>query len=219
MNLDSSTDSGVSLRARFRSATRGAILDAAAALLGADGATQMRMEDIAARAGIAVGTLYNYFADRTALVSALLETRTDSLLAALDAAEAAPDASKVRRGASASAAFAAELERFVAAVAAHVDANRFLLTVLVEEERNRGIDATSASRRRTVAGALLARAERLMEKGIRTRALRKDDPALYASLLVGMVRGLAQSALAQPDARAGARAASIVRVFMHGAAR
>jgi AcrR family transcriptional regulator len=33
-----------------------------------------RLEDIASRAGVAVGTLYNHFADRQALVEALLES-------------------------------------------------------------------------------------------------------------------------------------------------
>lgn len=83
MNLDSLSDSRVTLRTRIRTATREAILGAAAELLGRDSASQTRMEDIAARAGVAVGTVYNYFEDRTALVSALLETRTTTLLETL----------------------------------------------------------------------------------------------------------------------------------------
>jgi hypothetical protein len=50
MNLDSSSDDKVSLRAKFRHATREAILNAAAGILGSDSAAQARMEDIAARA-------------------------------------------------------------------------------------------------------------------------------------------------------------------------
>jgi len=222
MNLDSSSDDRVSLRAKFRHATREAILNAAAGILGGDSAAQTRMEDIAAEAGVAVGTVYNYFEDRRALVSALLETRTKTLLDALDEA-AAPIRSSRRRTAGASAtagdAFETQLAGFVSAVAAHFDANRFLLNVLLDEERSRGIDAKAATRRHTVFGQLLNRAERLMERGIRVRALRKDDPAMYAALLVGMVRGVALSALSRQLTFSTDGTASIVRVFMSGAAR
>ena len=234
MNTDSSSDSRVTLRARFRTATREAILEAAAELLGGTTASQTRMEDIAARAGVAVGTVYNYFEDRTALVSALLETRSQTLLAALDKTGrlATPvQDGRTARGTSpskqpsgaqsvtAADAFAAELTRFVATLGAHIDTNRFLFAVLLEEEQQRGIDARSASRRRTVLDEVLARAERLMERGIRARALRKDDPAHYAALLVGMVKGLAMSALIRRSEMAAEGTATIVRVFMTGAAR
>ena len=221
MNLDSSSDDKVSLRAKFRHATREAILNAAAGILGSDSAAQARKEDIAARAGVAVGTVYNYFEDRRALVTALLETRTKVLLDALDGAAGPVRGRKRTAGASAPAgdAFEAELAGFVSAVAAHFDANRFLLNVLLDEERSRGIDAKAASRRRTVFGQLLSRAERLMQKGIRVRALRKDDPAMYAALLVGMVRGVAVSALSRQMTFSTDGTASIVRVFMSGAAR
>ena len=220
MNLNSSSDERVSLRAKFRRATREAILNAAAGILGDNGGAQARMEDIAARAGVAVGTVYNYFEDRRALVTALLETRTKTLLDVLDDA-AAPVRGRKRTAATRTAAdaFEAELAGFVSAVAAHFDANRFLLHVLLDEERNRGIDAKAASRRRTVFGQLLSRAERLMEKGIRIRALRKDDPAMYAALLVGMVRGVAISALSRQLTISTDGTASIVRVFVRGAAR
>jgi len=218
MNLDSSSDSRVSLRAKFRTATREAILDAAADIMGSGDAAQARMEDIAARAGVAVGTVYNYFEDRRALVSALLETRKKTLMEALDAP--LKPAARVRRTAGAAReAFESELTHFVAAVAAHIDANRFLLNLLLEDERSRGIDAQAASRRRTVQAELLTHAERLIEKGIRTRALRKDDAAMYAALLVGMVRGIAVSSLTLQKEFSADATASIVRVFMTGAAR
>jgi len=172
------------------------------------------MEDIAARAGVSVGTVYNHFEDRTALVTALLESRTRTLFDALDAA-AAPPRGAARDGA---AGFEAELARFVSALERHFDANRFLMTVLLEEERHRGIDARAATRRRTTFEELLARAETLMAKGIRLKALRKSDPGVYAALLVGMVRGVAMTTLARGETFAGA-ADAIVEVFLKGAAR
>lgn len=213
------------MRERFRTATREAILDAAARLLTTEGASHTRMEDIAASAGVAVGTVYNYFEDRTALVTALLESRTKTLFEALDGSpklggSPAPLHLRAAKGPKGdAAAFEAELGRFVSAVAAHFDTNRLLLTVLLEEERHRGVDARAASRRRTVFEELLARAERLMASGIRTRAIRKGDPALYAALLVGMVRGVAMSVLVRGEAFAAGGTDAIVRVFMSGAAR
>ncbi|MGE3511352.1 MAG: TetR/AcrR family transcriptional regulator [Vicinamibacterales bacterium] len=216
MNSDSSSERGLKLRDRFRGATRDAILDAAASVFIAGGATNARMEDIAANAGIAVGTVYNYFEDRTALVTALLETRTRALFEALDAAVqtgTAPGADRTGR------AFQAELERFVAALARHFDANRSLLSVLLEEELHRGIDVKAAVRRRTVLQEVLVRAERLTAKGIRTHALRKGDPAVFAALLVGMVRGIAMSALARREASFADGAQEIVRMFLKGVSR
>jgi len=144
MNLASSSEARITLRDKFRAATREAILEAAAGLLTAEGGAHVRMEDIAATAGIAVGTLYNYFRDRTALVSALLESRTRGLFEGLDQS-CSPSPAGDRTPAT---AFASELEHFVGAVCRHFDANRFLLSVLVEEERQRGVDATVVSRRR-----------------------------------------------------------------------
>ena len=76
----------LNLRDRLRESTRDAILDAAATAFNTGGASAVRMEDIAAGAGIAVGTLYNYFRDRQTLVATLLRSRTQVLLDALDTA-------------------------------------------------------------------------------------------------------------------------------------
>ena len=39
------------------------------------------MEDVAARAGLAVGTIYNYFPSKSALLLAIVRRETESLLA------------------------------------------------------------------------------------------------------------------------------------------
>lgn len=219
MNSSSQTVPHLSLRAQFRAATREAILEAAAELMSAGGA-HTRIEDIAALAGVAVGTVYNYFEDRAALVSALLEARTRTLLNTLDQVPSAAKAPAAAAGSTrVRAAFESELVHFVSALVAHFDANRFLFDLLVEEGRQRGIDVQAATRRRTVLGDLLVRAEALMAKGIRSRVLQKETPALYAALLVGMVRGVALSALNRQSPFSTHGAASIVRVFLEGARR
>lgn len=217
VNSSSHTESRVTLRDKFRAATREAILDAAAGLLMSDGAAHVRMDDIAAKAGIAVGTLYNYFEDRTALVTALLETRTRTLFEALDQQGDGP-AAVTGAPASAARAFADELQLFLAAVAHHVNANRFLFTILIEDEQHHGLDAKVLARRKTVRGELFVRAEALMAKGITMRALRTADAALYATLVMGMVQAVVARALSRGDLLAAEGTAEIVRLFMTGAA-
>lgn len=207
MKTDSHSEDTFSLRNRFRAATRDAILEAAASIFASDGATRVRMEDIAARAGIAVGTLYNYFHDRTALVEALLERRTSALLDGLDAATRAD------------AAFHARLSRFVGALADHFETNRSLLSVLLDEERSHGQHARTAYRHRSVLKEVLARAERLLAGGVDERVLGDGDPAMYAALLVGMVLGMCKSALAGGNTRLSDAVPSIVGVFLNGASR
>lgn len=212
MNLSSSREDGLTLRARLKLATRDAILDAAADAFASEGAAHVRIEDIASRAGVAVGTVYNYFTDRTALVNALLETRTQGLIDALDEAPAAVAGTAGER-------FAGELRQFVAVLARYVDTNHVLLHVLLEEAQQRGTDSTSARRRHSVLGQLLERAERLMAKGIKVKALRKGDTVVYASLLLGMIRGVGATALTRGGLRVADSSAAIVAVFLHGAAR
>lgn len=210
MNPDSLTDPSVTLRTRFRTATRDAILDAAAALFAADEASHVRMEDIAARAGIAVGTLYNYFEDRTALIGALLDARSERLCAALDTA--------VGTVAPADAeAFEAMLLRFVTVVGRHFDDSRVLLSVIAEDGRRRGIDASAATRRRSVLAQLHTRAGRVLAHGVRLRVLRRAEPGLHAALLIGMVRGLVLHALDRRRSFPAQGAAQVVRTFLRGA--
>src|SRR5207249_10400262 len=76
----------VPLRARLRGTIRHSILDAAEAIFSEHATSHGRMEQIAARAGVSVGTLYNHFVDRRDLVEALIESRRSALLLAVDEA-------------------------------------------------------------------------------------------------------------------------------------
>jgi len=67
------------LRSQLRETVRVTILDAAEARLSAQGLHATSLAEIAKSAGVAVGTLYNYFQDRDALVRALLESRRGTL--------------------------------------------------------------------------------------------------------------------------------------------
>ncbi|HNT52285.1 MAG TPA: TetR/AcrR family transcriptional regulator [Candidatus Syntrophosphaera sp.] len=62
------------MRERFKESTRKAILDAAVSLIIARG-EDIRMEDIADQAGVAIGTLYNYFDNRQSLIDTIIDQR------------------------------------------------------------------------------------------------------------------------------------------------
>jgi len=58
-----------------------AILEAAAQILQSDGEEKLNTNRIAERAGFSIGTLYQYFADKEAIIAALAERERDKVLA------------------------------------------------------------------------------------------------------------------------------------------
>ena len=74
------------LRDRLREATLREIMTAAEEVFGESGLDAATMAQIAERAGVAVGTLYNRFADRDALLEALLSERLEQGVASSSSA-------------------------------------------------------------------------------------------------------------------------------------
>ena len=201
--MNSLSERPVTLRDRHKCATRDAILAAGAELL-ATSSTKVRMEDIAARAGIGVGTLYNYFRDRTSLVEALLDGHRLTLLGNLDTA--------LVTGGS----FRDRLTLFVDTLARHFEANRPLLSILLEAERSRVGQGTRTS---PLIEEILRRAEQLLSEGVGDGEVRDGDPPTYAALLIGMLRGAGDAILARGTGHLTDAAPVIVDVFLKGASR
>jgi AcrR family transcriptional regulator len=193
------------LRERFRAETRDAILEAAELALAEHGARGARMEAIAQHAGIAVGTLYNYFADRQQLIDALFEVRRGELVDALDHSIESSEAQP----------FELRLEAFLAAGLAHFQAHRAFITLAMHEELRAG-----AGSKWPMQLELRARAERLIAAGVEGGLLRLEDRATYPYVLIGLLRGLIDAALGA-DAEDVPRAAlaPAVRCFLRGALR
>lgn len=88
------------LRTRVRATVAGAILTAAEAVALAAGLDGVTVAAVAAEAGVAVGTLYNHFADREAIIAALFKVRRAALrpliTAASDATRALPFEDRLR---------------------------------------------------------------------------------------------------------------------------
>ncbi len=68
------------LRQKKRAKTQAAILRATAALITKKGFAGTSIEDIARRAEVGVGTVYNYFGSKNALLLALMQRDTEELL-------------------------------------------------------------------------------------------------------------------------------------------
>jgi AcrR family transcriptional regulator len=198
------------LRERLKEETQRSILEAAEQVFGASGLSGARMDDIAARAGVSVGTLYNHFEDRDALLSALIVSRREDLLRRLDEVLAAHDREP----------FGSQLEHFVRAVLEHFDSHKAFLAILLESEHSRiqepiGPRSTAPN---TALLQLYRRVEELLVRGRIVGALRPEGAELFPSFLVGTLKATLSRELHEPSGIPLAnRAPALVLFFLHGA--
>jgi len=201
VNADSSKARS-SLRSRVRAQVNDAILDAAEALIAERGLHHVPLTAIARRAGVAVGTLYNYHADRDALVRALFASRRAVVLPLIRAAGA--DAREL--------AFEPRLRHYVAAVLAVFDANRPFLRVAFETEHLRrpppGTKPTMTEH--------AAELEQIVAAGVTAGELAPAHAELATRALLGSIRATIQLRLEQ-DRPAAPDADALVDLFLDGA--
>lgn len=193
------------LRGEINRVYRQAILDAAEGVFSAHGFAAAKMADVARAAGLAAGTLYNYFDSKEEIVRALIERRGDELLARLEALAAGPgDVADV-------------LMRVVRGSFEHFEAHRTLFAAFAElgAKADRGDCALRCySRYVGVIESLLGRA------AARGELARGAPVADVAVLLVAAIHGTLRAALL--GSRKGSvedRARLIVEVFMNGIRR
>lgn len=187
-------------------ATRAAILDAAEAVFAERGFHGAHMEEIAARAGVAVGTLYNYFEDRKHLLGALL-----------DAAGAELDV-EIEKALEGRMPFEERLEAFLGTVLRHLDQHWKIFAILIEDELAYGRGGSGDSKHRPMMREVFHAAERLCARGVRQGALRKEEPGLYPALLVGSIHGMFRHQLfVQRGEPLERHVPSLARFFLEGA--
>jgi AcrR family transcriptional regulator len=174
--------------ARRLAERREAIVAAARALAAEGGMAAVQIAPVAARAGIAAGTVYRYFPAKTELVAAVMAAVADRELAALRAAaDAAPGPLS---------ALAAAVTTF-AARALH---QRRLAWAVIAEPVDPEINALRLAYRR----ALAAELEERLAAAMRAGHVPQQDVHLSGSALVGaLVEGLI-GPLAPDAAKAGA---------------
>jgi len=164
------------------------------------------MESIATRAGVAVGTLYNHFEDKDALLASLVGARRAALLARLDAALEEGEAKP----------FEAALGAFVRALFDHWAAHRGLLSVLFQGGK---LDK-SARGRGAIFSEVNRRAEAVLRRGRAEGKVRPDEDGLQCAALVGMVWGtLVQEVVRDAAELRVERAERVLELFLRGAGR
>jgi AcrR family transcriptional regulator len=197
------------LRARIRAEVHAGILDAAEEVFSEEGLLTGRMEHVAHRAGVAVGTVYNHFKDREAVLLSLLKARRGELLRHVDEAiaEAGPQ-------------FQDQLAAFLASVFAYVRRHRSFLSLLVQEEAVAlKLSLAPPPEERTLP-QLRERAQRMVALGLKQGRLRRRDSELWSDLLIGSLRSLLLRELALPsDARMPDPERQALSFFLEGAGR
>ncbi len=191
------------LRSRLKEVTKQAILEAAEEAFGEQGVHASRMEDIASRAGTAVGTLYNYFGDRQAVIDTLIDTRRAELVAKV---EEAIHGTKGRP-------FEERLARYLQTVVDHFVAHRRLFALLLEEETSR--ERAREGKRSSIRESL-KRAEALVQDGLKSGAIRREDAEMFPTFVVGMVHAVFFCSI-HGGAPIPGDVGPLVRFFMDGA--
>lgn len=194
------------LRQRLREETARAILEAAEHEFASDGLHAARMDRIAARAGVAVGTLYNHFSDREALLLALARVRREQFLARLDVALASVANEPVE----------AQLRAYLTAGVEHARTHGRFLAVLVQAGEGPGRARPPAP----LLGELTARVEAIIRRGVASGELRPDDADVFALAFIGMVRLVLARAIERDALPASDREGeALLDLFLRGARR
>jgi AcrR family transcriptional regulator len=202
MNLDSRTRRKPQrLKERLREVTSAAILDAAEEVL-LDAGLNAPMEVIAARAGVAVGTLYNHFKDRRTLVAALLDKHRAQLREDVHAAEQRSLTLPVR-------------EQLIAMLQAMISGWSKIYLVMRQGEQ------IPDWKHRAEVRARFARIfGPVLERGRKEGLLAADPHHLHGLALHGLIHGFFAVAADEPKRLPRGRTAEIIAdAFLHGAAK
>jgi AcrR family transcriptional regulator len=190
------------LRERFRQESAQEILAAAESVFIQQGLAGASMSQIADRAGVAVGTLYNRFKDREALLQALIAQRRSELLTVLESAarQLAPLGLRER------------LTGVVHSLLLQTEQHRPFLRLVLASEFAHGPGKEEMLR------ALRERLEAVI--GPAHSELREDPDGSFPVLLLALVRGtMERDRYGLPVLDPAAAARQIVEFFLKGAGR
>lgn len=161
----------------MRAAVSDAILEAAEQVALESGLEAATTAAIAARAGVAVGTLYNYFPDRDGILAALVKTRRAEILPKIEAASRAhvalPFADQLR----------AYLRELLGIFEAH---RRFLELAMLADREGMKIKGRDMS----VLNKMLADVEAIFRLGAAKKLFPAPRAESYARMFVGSVKAL-----------------------------
>src|SRR5262245_14953415 len=160
-------------QAAARDAFRDSVREAAERVFTAKGFSSVKMTDIAAEAGVGVGTIYNYFADKQAVFEAVFEARTQEFDALIERAIAGKPA-------------LAQLEALVRGSLEYLEANGALVALFEERGAVGELDIERLAGKRMAQGyeRYLRLLETAVAAAVEAGELRSDIPvpALVAAL-------------------------------------
>ena len=196
------------LRQRVRREMAAGMLVAAEEVFAESGLAKAHVEDIARRAGVAVGTLYNYYGDRDALLAAVLTSRIEEISALLDATAARNE------GSSARVALLALGRAYLGSVVRR----RTFIRILVEGEIAQLKEAypTSAALSTECWRTFRQVFGRVMARGVASGELPAADADLDLWLFLGLLRGVVMRDLRGGTPCTEADAERVVDVFFDG---
>jgi AcrR family transcriptional regulator len=191
------------LRERLREETAAVILGAAEAVIAEVGLHGARMEEIAARAGVSVGTVYNHFEDRNALVQALFLSRASRLHDLLEEGRSDVEGLPARD----------QVRGILKAVRLHAREHGRFFTALMGEHQG-----PSALRPPTAARAHMSkRIDEVIAHGISSGEFREDPLGIFGDALQALARlVLARTLEGKAD---DAELEALTELFVRGVAR
>ncbi len=196
-------------RDEARAMFRRAILEAAAVVFVERGFHAARIQDIAERARIGVGTVYNHFEQKEDVMLALLEEHTSEL------------ASLFARHSSDVGDFAERLHARLVRVLDYKDQHRAFFALVMEHGLlGPGSASSTLLKGRKPKRAACMRDELVacMAEGVKEGALRDDySPEEHARMFAGVLRALTLDVIRDGRGRTVDRAGDVVELFTNGA--
>ncbi len=186
-----------------------AVLSAAEEVFADAGLHAAHMGEIAERAGVAVGTLYNHFADREALLAGLAEARFKEMIADMDGALKA----------SAEQPFGVRARALVVAMLTYYERHWKFMQIFLQGETGRyqRTFPTLVEAMRHKVREVRTRVEKLIAQGVREKAIRAEISDLASFFLIGMLRSLVMRRLYQdPSKGLVVEADRLLAAFLHG---
>lgn len=170
------------------------MLEAAARLFGSHRFHEVRMEDVAAEAGVGKGTIYRYFEDKDELYLSLLARAGEQL------------SERIRASAEAAKSPIAKLEGLVAASIEFFEEQPHVFDLIQRGDAQRGVDSPWQKTR--------DEAKELVEAILSEDELHVADPATVTLILLGGLRAVLRFGK-RPHSKEMAK--QIVRAVLFGA--
>lgn len=188
------------IRRKLREKVADAILDAAEEVALEAGLGGMTISAVAERAGVAVGTLYNYFPDRDAILAALFRARRASLEPMI--AEAAKEVAR--------RPFEQRLREFVRRMFVAFEYHERFLRVAALADR----DGAKVNRNTALLTEIVGELEKIMREGARAKLFPAARAPIYARMLHGMLRSMFLWQLSTKHINSDCDL--VVETFLHG---